>query len=339
MSTKQTGELIPALARALELGASVRGTTSPNPPVGAVILDTFGRIVGEGATQPVGGAHAEVIALREAGAQAAGGTAVVTLEPCNHTGKTGPCTKALIDAQIARVVFIHADPNPLAAGGAQMLRSAGIETVCASDWAIESPYPDALIPWLRAVEMQRPHVTVKFAQTLDGFIAAADGTSQWITGEEARAHVHVDRTLRDAIVVGTGTALADNPRLTARDEQGNDMDRQPRRVVIGSREIPTESNLNKSGFTQFASITEALSMLWEEGVRDVLVEGGAGLSSAMFNAGVVDAIQVYLAPKLLGEGQKVLAHPLAHTLSQAPSFRRTHVETLGNDILLEYVGH
>ncbi|QNE89614.1 bifunctional diaminohydroxyphosphoribosylaminopyrimidine deaminase/5-amino-6-(5-phosphoribosylamino)uracil reductase RibD [Corynebacterium incognita] len=327
-----------AITRAMELGDSVRGQTSPNPPVGAVVYTSDGTIVGEGATAPVGGDHAEVSALRAAGERAQGATVAVTLEPCNHTGHTGPCTQALINAGVARVVVLHSDPNPIAAGGAEVLRAAGIDIVHLHGAVPEQAghLSDALRPWLAAIQLGRPHVTVKFAQTLDGYIAAADGTSKWITGESAREYVHEDRARRDAIIVGTGTALADDPRLTARTFDGSLFPHQPRRVVIGSRSLPPGSNLEKLGFIQYGSISQALDELWSDGARDVLVEGGAGLSSAMLNQGFVDSLQVYIAPMLLGAGQKVLAHPVTHTLADAPRFQQEHVVLLGDDVLVEY---
>lgn len=328
-----------AIVRAIKLGAGVRGTTSPNPPVGAVVLSPAGEIVGEGATQPAGSDHAEVMALRAAGQAAAGSTVVVTLEPCNHTGRTGPCVQALIAAQVARVIYLHADPTA-AAGGAEALRQQGI-AVEKRQVPAELRIWDAVIPWLTAVQLTRPHLTVKFAQTLDGYTAAADGTSQWITGPTARDYAHRDRARRDAIVVGTGTALADNPSLTARKADGSLYPHQPRRVVIGKRDLsaagPASTNLRELGYTQYGDLQEALDKLYAEGMRDVLVEGGAGLVSALFEGGYVDAINAYIAPVLLGEGRGVLAHPLADTLADAPRFHHLGTRQLGEDVLVEYV--
>lgn len=328
-----------ALLKAMDAGWKIRGTTSPNPPVGAAIISTSGEIVGTGATQPAGGAHAEVQALADAQGKTEGATAVVTLEPCNHTGRTGPCTQALIDAGIKEVYYLHSDPNPEAAGGADYLRSNGIEV-----HQLESPLDqhDALVPWLKSVQMGRPHVTLKFAQTIDGFTAASDGTSQWITGEAARNYVHEDREHRDAIIIGTGTALTDNPSLTARNPDGTQRENQPRRVVIGRRSIAdvgaVASNLNTLGFEQFTSIDDAMAELYNSGARDVLVEGGSGIASAFMNAGYVDWVQVYLAPMLLGGGVSVLAHPIANTLTEAARFARGQVIALGDDLLINYRG-
>lgn len=327
-----------ALLKAMSAGWEVRGTTSPNPPVGAVIISTAGEIVGTGATAPVGGAHAEVQALADASGQTEGATAVVTLEPCNHTGRTGPCTAALIEAGIKEVYFLHADPNPSAAGGAEALKEAGIAV---TQLRAPTDASDALIPWLKSIQLGRPHVTLKFAQTIDGFTAASDGTSQWITGELARSYVHEDREHRDAIIIGTGTALTDNPSLTARYPDGTQRENQPRRVVIGSRNLAdvgdNASNLNNLGFEQYATIKEALEELYATGARDILVEGGAGLASGFMNAGLVDWVQVYQAPILLGEGISVLAHPLANTLKDAARFARGQVIALEDDLLINYV--
>ncbi|MDO5031526.1 bifunctional diaminohydroxyphosphoribosylaminopyrimidine deaminase/5-amino-6-(5-phosphoribosylamino)uracil reductase RibD [Corynebacterium sp.] len=334
--------ILAALRSAMEAAQEVRGTTSPNPPVGAVILDSAGEVIGVGATQPPGGPHAEVMALRaaaESGRTLNGATAVVTLEPCNHTGRTGPCSQALIQAGIERVFYLHSDPNPNAAGGADTLRQAGVEVNKLSP-EDAAGIPDALRPWLRAVERSRPHVTLKFAQSLDGFTAAPDGTSQWITGPEAREFVHEDRARRDAIIVGTGTALADNPSLTARYPDGSLREGQPRRVVIGTRDAAKhageESNLARLGYEHYASIEEALDKLYASGARDVLVEGGAGLATSFLEAGVVDWIQAYVGAVILGAGRGVLTRAVAPTLAGAPRLHREATRVLGEDVLIEY---
>jgi diaminohydroxyphosphoribosylaminopyrimidine deaminase/5-amino-6-(5-phosphoribosylamino)uracil reductase len=202
-----------AMDRAIALGALGLGQTSPNPSVGAVILDASGAIVGEGHTSPAGGPHAEIVALRAAGDRARGGTAVVTLEPCNHTGRTGPCSEALIDAGVARVVVAIPDPTPLAAGGLDRLRAAGVIT----DMGVRATEAaDAMRYWLTAVGRERPYVIWKYAATLDGRSAAADGTSQWITSDQARADVHRLRGTVDAIIAGVNTVLKDDAHLTVR---------------------------------------------------------------------------------------------------------------------------
>lgn len=333
-----TPEAIEAAMR-LAIGQSdaVKGTTYPNPPVGAVILDRDGEVAGVGGTQPPGEAHAEVMALRRAGTRAAGGTAVVTLEPCNHQGRTGPCVDALLDAGVAAVVFAVADPNPVAAGGAQRLTDAGV-TVTSGVLADEvSGGP--LREWLHRQRTGRPHVTWKFAASLDGRSAAADGTSQWITGPAARADVHRHRAAADAIVVGTGTVLADDPTLTARLSDGTPAPRQPLRVVVGEREISSEANvLNDDSRTMVIRTHDPLEVLQALSDRtDVILEGGPTLAGAFVRAGLVDRILAYLAPTLLGGPITAIDDAGVSTISQARRWRFDGVETVGADVRLSLV--
>ncbi|AWB84065.1 bifunctional diaminohydroxyphosphoribosylaminopyrimidine deaminase/5-amino-6-(5-phosphoribosylamino)uracil reductase RibD [Corynebacterium liangguodongii] len=318
----------PDVGPALRAGESVRGTTSPNPPVGCALYRPDGALIATGATSPAGGPHAEVNALRRAGSAARGAIAVVTLEPCNHTGRTGPCAEALAEAGVVEVIYLTEDPNPLAAGGADYLRSRGIEATFAPRRV------KALDPWLSSVRHGRVSVTVKFAASIDGFTAAPDGTSQWITGPAAREHVHADRAARDAIVIGTGTAIADNPSLTARLPDGTLRRHQPRRVVVGTRDVPA-GNLSRLGYERYGTPEEALEALWDTGARDVLVEGGASLAASFIELGVVDRVQAYLAPLLLGGGTGVLARALAPSLSAAPRYQLVDTATLGEDVLIE----
>lgn len=313
---------------AIDAGDAVRGSTSPNPPVGCAIYSSTGTLVATGATAPAGGPHAERQALQVAGAAAKGSTVVVTLEPCNHTGKTGPCSQALVDAGVAKVVYLTKDPNPVASGGAEYLQS--------HDVAVEflPTFVAALQPWLVSVVEQRVSVTAKYASTLDGFSAALDRSSKWITGSVARDRVHADRARRDAIIIGTGTAIADNPSLSARFSDGSLRPQQPRRVVVGTREVPA-GNLTRLGFLQYATLEDALKNLWDLGCRDVLIEGGATLLGAAFSADLVDRVQAYIAPKVLGRGLGVIDAQLASTMSEAKEFRLTHIEQLGTDVLLE----
>ncbi|MEV5890982.1 bifunctional diaminohydroxyphosphoribosylaminopyrimidine deaminase/5-amino-6-(5-phosphoribosylamino)uracil reductase RibD [Nonomuraea fuscirosea] len=206
-------EDVAPMARAVELAGRGHGTTSPNPVVGCVVLDCAGQVVGEGFHAYAGGPHAEIVALAQAGDRAKGGTAYVTLEPCDHTGRTGPCSRALLDAGVARVVIAVPDPTPKAAGGAARLRAHGVEV---TSGVLAERAERVNEEWLTYARLGRPHVTWKFAATLDGRSAAEDGTSQWITSPEARADVHRLRAAADAIVAGIGTVLADDPRLTAR---------------------------------------------------------------------------------------------------------------------------
>lgn len=320
-----------AIIEAHNAGQHVRGTTSPNPPVGCALFDAAG-IIATGATEPAGGRHAERVAL-DAATQCAperirGASLAVTLEPCNHTGRTGPCAEAIAQAGIAEVFYVFDDPNPIADGGAEYLRAHGVE-VTQVDFPVEG-----LEPWLDSVRYNRVSVTAKFAATLDGFTAARDGTSQWITGQQARQYVHYDRAMRDAIMIGTGTAIADNPSLTAREKDGALLENQPRRVVVGKRKVP-EGNLTRLGFEQYATPQEAFDALYETGARDVLVEGGPTLMRSVFELDVVDRVHAYVAPMLLGAGRNVLGGPLADTLAGAHRFDLNDAFSLGEDVVIE----
>lgn len=206
------------MRRAIALAARGLGGTSPNPVVGCVVLDPSGEVAGEGFHAYAGGPHAEVVALREAGGRARGGTAYVTLEPCAHTGRTGPCATALLEAGVVRVVVAVPDPNPVAAGGAEVLRRHGVRV---DEGVLTAEAEEGNAAWLTFVRARRPFVTWKFAATMDGRSAASDGTSQWITSPEARADVHRLRAESDAVVAGIGTVLADDPRLTVRPPAGS----------------------------------------------------------------------------------------------------------------------
>ncbi len=223
-----------AMRRALELAATPGVPLGPNPRVGCVIIGVDGTEVAEGFHRGAGTPHAEAAALAEAGADARGATAVVTLEPCNHEGRTGPCARALVQAGVRRVVFAQADTNPVARGGGATLQAAGIE-VAGGLLADEARRLNRA--WTFAVEHGRPFVTWKFATTLDGRSAAADGTSRWVSSPAARLDTHRLRALCDAIVVGTGTVEVDDPQLTVRDEVGDPLPRQLLRVVMGERDI------------------------------------------------------------------------------------------------------
>jgi diaminohydroxyphosphoribosylaminopyrimidine deaminase/5-amino-6-(5-phosphoribosylamino)uracil reductase len=324
-----------AMRRALAASAAVHGRTSPNPPVGAVVLDAAGAVVGTGATRPPGGPHAEVVALREAGERARGGTAVVTLEPCAHHGRTPPCTDALIGAGIAAVHIAVADPNPVAAGGAALLRAAGVDVTVGLLGAEVARGP--LRAWLHAVRTGRPHVTWKLAATLDGRSAAADGTSRWITGPQARAEVHEFRSHTDAVVVGTGTARADDPALTARYPDGTDREHQPLRVVVGYSDVRPGSRLAAPDVLHLRthSPDDVVKALADRGVVDVLLEGGPRLAGAFLAAGRVDRVLAYLAPALLGAGPAALADAGVGTIADARRLQVDAVRVVGADVLVD----
>jgi diaminohydroxyphosphoribosylaminopyrimidine deaminase / 5-amino-6-(5-phosphoribosylamino)uracil reductase len=326
-----------AMVRARDLALRVLGTTSPNPPVGAVVLDAAGVVVGEGATSPPGGPHAEVHALARAGERARGGTAVVTLEPCNHQGKTPPCVDALIDAGIASVIYAVSDPNPTAAGGAARLAAAGVDVIGGAQADLVTAGP--LREWLHKQRTGLPHVTWKYATSIDGRSAAADGSSQWITSEAARADVHRRRATADAIVVGTGTVLVDNPTLTARLPDGSLTDRQPMRVVVGMRDIPSEAKvLNDDSRTMVIRTHEPAEVLRALSDRtDVLLEGGPTLAGVFLRAGVIDRILAYVAPILLGGPITAVDDVGVPSIARALRWRYDGVERVGPDLVLSLV--
>jgi diaminohydroxyphosphoribosylaminopyrimidine deaminase/5-amino-6-(5-phosphoribosylamino)uracil reductase len=326
-----------AMHRAMAQGERVRGSTSPNPPVGAVILSADGDMVGEGATAPAGGPHAEIVALAEAGDAARGGTAVVTLEPCAHTGRTGPCVDALLAAGIAKVIYALDDPNPQAAGGAQRLRAAGVEVH--SDIEAAAAAAGALRAWLHAVRSGRPFVTWKYAATLDGRVAAADASARWISSAPARADAHAFRATVDAIVVGSGTVLADDPHLTVRDADDNLAERQPLRVVLDRRHrTPQDARvLDRAAETLLLDTAVprfALKALYDRGVRHLLLEGGPTLAGAFVEAHLVDEVVAYLAPTLLGAGLPALGDAGITTLAEAVALDIDSVTQLGRDVKL-----
>lgn len=322
---------------AIEQADRVKGGTYPNPPVGAVILDADGQVAGVGATQPPGGPHAEVMALRRAGSRAAGGTAVVTLEPCNHHGRTPPCVDALLTAQVSAVVYAVADPNPVAAGGAARLAEAGV-TVTAGVLG-DAVAGGVLREWLHKQRTGKPHVTWKFATSVDGRSAAADGSSQWITSEAARADVHRRRAVADAIVVGTGTVFVDDPVLTARRPDGSLAERQPLRVVVGEREISPDSRvLNDDSRTMVIRTRDPHEVLRALSDRtDVFLEGGPTLAGAFLRAGVIDRIVAYVAPILLGGPITAVDDVGVLSIAHAQRWRFDGITPIGPDVLLSLV--
>ncbi|WP_409347608.1 bifunctional diaminohydroxyphosphoribosylaminopyrimidine deaminase/5-amino-6-(5-phosphoribosylamino)uracil reductase RibD [Mycobacterium montefiorense] len=322
---------------AIEQSKLVKGSTYPNPPVGAVILDADGQVVGVGGTEPAGGDHAEVLALRRAGSLAAGGTAVVTLEPCNHYGKTPPCANALIDAGVRTVAYAVTDPNEIAAGGAARLADAGVQ-VSSGVLAAEAA-GGPLREWLHKQRTGLPHVTWKYASSLDGRSAATDGTSRWISSEAARLDLHRRRAAADAIIVGTGTVLADDPALTARLPDGSLAEKQPLRVVVGMREVPPEAKvLNDDSRTMVIRTHDPLEVLKALTDRtDVLLEGGPTLASAFLREDAIDRILTYVAPILLG-GPVTAVHDVGvPTIARAMRWRFDGVDRVGPDLLLSLV--
>ena len=310
---------------ALYLASTVRLTTSPNPWVGAVILDHQGHVVGTGATEPPGGRHAEIVALAEAGSNAKGGTAIVTLEPCSHHGRTPPCTDALIAAGITRVIVGIEDPDPRVAGtGFEVLRSAGItvDVGCRADEITEQ-----LRPYIHHRQTGRPLVVLKTASTLDGKTSAADGSSRWITSDAARTRVHQLRAESNAVLVGAGTVRADDPELTVRHVSGPD----PLRVVLGH--APRDARVHPC--LEWEGTPEALlDELGTRGCLQLLVEGGATVARSLLDANLVDRWELHLAPALMGgsDGSPVIAGPTAPTIAEIRRGRIREVEMIGSDV-------
>ncbi len=296
------------MQRALELAATPGVPLGPNPRVGCVLLADDGTTIAEGYHRGAGSAHAEADALARAGDRARGATAIVTLEPCNHTGRTGPCARALLEAGVRRVVFAQADPNPVARGGADTLRAAGVEV---AHGLLADRARELNAVWSFAVEHQRPFVTWKFATTLDGRSAAADGTSRWVSSLAARRDTHRLRALCDVMLVGTATVEIDDPELTVRDEHDQPLPHQPLRVVMGERDLdPTRRIFNDRAETLHLRTREPRTALAELFARDrqhVFLEGGPTLAAAFLTAGLVDEIVTYVAPMLLGAGTSAVA--------------------------------
>lgn len=323
-----------AMTRALSL--ALHGPRGINPQVGAVILSADGEVLAEGWHRGAGTAHAEVDALSHlAPGAAAGATAVVTLEPCRHTGRTGPCAQALIDAGIERVVYAVDDPNADSGGGAQVLRAAGVDV---EPGVLGDEGRMLLGSWLDVQHRGRPRVTVKWAQSLDGRAAAADGSSQWITGPAARHDVHRRRAAHDAILVGTGTVHADDPALTAREPDGSLRAAQPVPVVVGDRPIPEGAAVHRHPHRPIllrrADPADALTELADRGIHTVFVEGGPTVAAAFLRAGVVDDVLAYVAPLLLGGARVALDDLGVAGIADGIRLHTSAIERLGDDLLV-----
>lgn len=348
--------------RALNLAAAAP-RVSPRPPVGAVIVDDRGEVVGEGATTPVPGPHAEVVALREAGPRAAGSTVYVSLEPCSHHGETPPCADALISARVRAVVTAMVDPNPLVGGtGIERLRAAGIDVIVGP---CEQEARRLIEPFTVWVTSGRPRVTLKLASTLDGKVAAADGSSQWITGDDARAEVHELRRRADGVLVGAGTVAADDPQLTCRlpgyagpqpcrvvvdssgrtSPQARIFDDAAPTLVLTTPDVPDE--VRESWVRAGADVVElprgeggvhlgsALGALGRMGMCDLLCEGGPTLAGAAVHAGLVDRFLLYLAPKLVGGDAPGLLSSGVKTIADAWSLDVENITRVGTDIRID----
>lgn len=320
------------MRRALALAAH-GPRANPNPRVGCVLADAAGEVVAAGWHRGAGTPHAEADALSAAGERAAGCTAYVTLEPCNHSGRTQPCATALYAAGVARVVYAQTDPNPAAAGGARWLRRRGVK-VQGGLLADEAQALNAT--WTHLVTTGRPWVTWKLATTLDGRSAAADGTSQWITGEAARADVHEQRSRSGAILVGTGTALLDNPQLTARRPDGSLYPEQPIRVVMGERDLPASSRVLDDAAPTWQLRTrdpkDVLAALAEAEVHHLWLEGGPTVAAAFMAADLIDELVAYVAPVLLGRGRPSVSDLGITSIDHALRLKPTDITLIGDDV-------
>ena len=318
------------LKRANELACLGLGKTGSNPIVGAVVVDSTGKIIGEGFHKS--GPHAEVVALEQAGQSAKGATLYVTLEPCNHHGKTGPCTEAIIKADIAKVIYAVRDPNSLASGGAKKLEAAGIEVVFNGD-VLEIAQSNRA--WLHKIKNNRPYFIWKIATTLDGRTAAIDGSSKWITGPESRAEVSQLRSESSAILIGTATALADNPNLIPRDIKTT-RETNPVRIVMGLREIPSDFNLHnevaETVFLRSHDFSELLKLCAERDFNQVFVESGSELGTALLKAGLIDELIIFQAASLLGSGLSFIGDLGATNIKEKMDFLLRDVAQFGNDL-------
>lgn len=317
------------MQKALSLAAEgSNGFSAPNPHVGCVIVKN-GEVIGEGHSDPAGGAHAEINALKMAGAEANGASVYVTLEPCNHQGRTGPCSQALIRARVAEVVYAVPDPNPIAKGGGEVLSEAGVRVLTG---VLASTARHLHRQFLFATTRRRPFVTLKAGVSLDGRIALPSGESKWITSEGSRSAVQKLRAERGCVLIGANTALVDRAKLTVR---AFALKNQPTRVVIDSRgalplSLPVfNDDAPSMRFTPtpswpmdrpFKSILNVLETLYQEGHTGLLVEGGARTHAAFIKAGVVDEIELFVAPIILGDGPSWVEHLGLITLTEAPSF-------------------
>ena len=322
-----------AMRRALVLAVTPGVPLGPNPRVGCVLLAPDGTTIAEGFHRGAGTPHAEAVALAEAGEAARGATAVVTLEPCNHTGRTGPCSEALLAAGVRRVVFAQSDTNPVAVGGADRLRAAGVDVV-GGEMRDEAEAVNRA--WTFAIAQRRPFVTWKFATTLDGRSAAADGTSRWVSSRSARLDTHRLRALCDTMLVGTHTVEVDDPELTVRDEVDEPVAIQPLRAVMGLRDLaPDHRILNDRAETvhlRTRDPREALARLHELDRQHVFLEGGPTLARAFLAAGLVDEVVTYVAPMLLGAGTSAVADLGVTTISDALHLHVSDVTVLqGHD--------
>jgi len=326
-----------AMQRAIALSEKGLGKTAPNPIVGAVIIDATGEIIAEGFHDRMRSSeHAEVAAIKAAGNRTQGATIVVTLEPCNHIGKTDPCAEAIIEAGISTVVFAVNDPNSIASGGADKLRAAGvkvIEGICRA----EAEYSNRA--WLMKIKKNRPFFTWKVAATLDGKVAATDGSSKWISNETSRADVQTLRRQADAILVGTKTVVTDNPHLIPRGDFVG-YTHNPMRIICGEQELPSDANIFDGAATTQVVKTRDLDLLIEKlnesGINQVFVEAGPTLASAMLNHCLMDELVMYQAPSLLGSGKSFVDFGQESTITDQLRLDHISTQVLDGDVKSVY---
>jgi len=320
-----------AMARAIECASYGLGKTFPNPIVGAVITSATGEFISEGFHQ--GGDHAEVVAIKSAKVIPAGAIIYITLEPCNHHGKTPPCVDAIIDSGIKKVVYAVGDPNPIAAGGARRMRDAGIEVesgVCESEARLENR------AWLTKMELGRPRITWKIASTMDGKVAAADGSSKWITGEIARADVAKIRAQSDGIVTSPATVIVDDPLLTSKG-----IGKNPVRIVMGLTDIASDSKIfgSEAETIQIKShdFNELISLSNDRGFNQILIESGPTFGTALLRADLIDEIILFQAPTLLGAGTPSIGDLGITNISDRVDFEISDVEIIGADLKITLI--
>lgn len=330
-------DYIAAMRRAITLAEMGFGKTSPNPIVGAVIIDAEGLIIGEGFHNRMAAPdHAEVVAINSAKNKSNGATMVVSLEPCNHVGITGPCVQAIIDAGISTLVYAVTDPNEEASGGADTLRAAGINVI---KGVLEREATDANRAWLTRISRGRPYFTWKIATTLDARVAASDGSSNWITNEASRADVQILRRQADAILVGTNTVITDNPHLIPRGDFVG-YTHNPIRVICGEQELPGEAKVFDDLAQTVVIKTKDLDLLIERlselDVNHVVVEAGPTLGSAMVDHGLIDELIIYRAPSLLGSGKHFYLSNNASSIDEKLNLEHISTEILMSDIKSVY---
>ncbi len=307
------------------LARDAAGWCVHNPNVAAAIYDANDQFVASGThRKKLSNDHAEIVALNAAGVKAQGGTMYVSLEPCNHSGVTGPCTEAIKTSGIKKVVYAVSDPNPIASGGSQALRDAGIEVIYERSEVLEFEQRG----WLHRISNGRPLITAKVAITLDGYIAAFDGTSRWITSEESRQDVQQLRAQMGAIITSTETFLTDQPSLLPRLEGAP----TPHRIVMGNRSVQAP------GFTHIASrdVNELLTLLNKEGINHALIEAGGVFLSALMRADLIDELVIYQAPKLLGSGKRWIENLGINSLAEAMEWEHLGTYQIGPDVKTHY---